>query len=234
MEWLKLIGIVIVILGFALKFDTILTVVLAGIVTGLVAGMTPVEILNTLGNSFISNRLATIFVLTLPVIGICERYGMKQKAVDLIKKIAQASAGRILTAYTVLRAVSAALSLRMSGHPMFVRPLIEPMAEAAAEAKYGKLEEADVETIKGHSAAADNYGNFFGQNVFMGSAGVLSVVALFNGLGYEVSPLRLSLWTIPITVAACVLAGIDNVILDKRLEKKYKARLNAAPKERKD
>ena len=33
---IKLIGIVIVIIGFALKFDTLATVVVAGIVTGLV------------------------------------------------------------------------------------------------------------------------------------------------------------------------------------------------------
>ena len=36
---IKLVGIVIVIIGFALKFDTLATVVVAGIVTGLVGGM---------------------------------------------------------------------------------------------------------------------------------------------------------------------------------------------------
>lgn len=40
MEVLKLIGVLVVILGFALKRDTIATVVVAGVVTGLVAGMT--------------------------------------------------------------------------------------------------------------------------------------------------------------------------------------------------
>ena len=43
MEIVKLIGVVIVVIGFALKFDTIATVVLAGLVTGLVAGMTPMD-----------------------------------------------------------------------------------------------------------------------------------------------------------------------------------------------
>ena len=66
MEILKLIGVVIVIIGFAIKFDTIATVVIAGLATGLVAGMTPMEIFDTLGKSFISNRTATLFVLTLP------------------------------------------------------------------------------------------------------------------------------------------------------------------------
>lgn len=53
MEWLKLIGILVVVVGFVLKFDTMATVVVAGLVTGLVAGMSPMEILETLGNSFI-------------------------------------------------------------------------------------------------------------------------------------------------------------------------------------
>ena len=46
---IKLIGIVIVIIGFALKFDTLATVVVAGIVTGLVGGMSIMDILSTLG-----------------------------------------------------------------------------------------------------------------------------------------------------------------------------------------
>ena len=76
MEVLKLIGVLIVVIGFAIKFDTIATVVIAGVVTGLVAQMSPMDILETLGASFISNRTATLFVLTLPCIGICERYGL--------------------------------------------------------------------------------------------------------------------------------------------------------------
>ena len=75
MEILKLIGVLIVVVGFAVKLDTIATVVIAGIVTGLVAGMPLDQILTILGEKFLSNRLATMFVLTLPVIGLCERYG---------------------------------------------------------------------------------------------------------------------------------------------------------------
>ena len=41
MELLKLIGILVVVVGFVLKFDTMATVVVAGLVTGLVAGMSP-------------------------------------------------------------------------------------------------------------------------------------------------------------------------------------------------
>ena len=84
---IKLIGIVIVIIGFALKFDTLATVVVAGIVTGLVGGMSIMDILSTLGAAFLTNRTATLFILTLPVIGICERMGLRDKAVDFIRGI---------------------------------------------------------------------------------------------------------------------------------------------------
>ena len=82
MEVIKLIGVLIVIVGFILKLDTLAVVVVAGLATGLVAGMSPMKILETLGTAFITNRTATLFILTLPVIGICERNGLKDKAVD--------------------------------------------------------------------------------------------------------------------------------------------------------
>lgn len=57
----------------------------AGLATGLVSGMSPMDILNTLGTAFITNRTATLFILTLPVIGLCERNGLKDKAVDALQ-----------------------------------------------------------------------------------------------------------------------------------------------------
>ena len=83
---MSLFGILIIIVGFALKLDTIAVVVSAGVVTGLVADMSISEILSTLGTAFINNRTTCLFMLTLPVIGLCERYGLKAKAIDLIKK----------------------------------------------------------------------------------------------------------------------------------------------------
>ena len=62
---IKLIGIVIVIIGFALKFDTLATVVVAGIVTGLVGGMSIMDILSTLGSAFLTNRTATLFLFNI-------------------------------------------------------------------------------------------------------------------------------------------------------------------------
>jgi len=222
MEAVKLIGVVVVIIGFALKKDTIATVVVAGLATGLVAGMSPMEILDVLGESFITQRLATLFVLTLPVVGIAERYGLKDKAVDFIGGIKGATTGKVLSLYQTIRAISAAFSVRLGGHPQFIRPLINPMSQAAAIARYGDLDEDTEDQIKGAAAASENYGNFFAQNVFMGASGTLLIVSTLSEQGYaEVTPLNIAMWSIPVAVISVIVGIIQNRWLDIRLAKKY-------------
>lgn len=221
MEAIKLIGIVIVIIGFILKKDTIATVVIAGIATGLVSGMSFIKILEILGQSFISQRTATLFVLTLPVVGICEKYGLKEKAVDLIGRAKNATAGRVITIYQILRALGAAFSLRLSGHPQFVRPLIKPMSHGAAIVKYGSVDERTEEEIKGYCAASDNFANFFAQNCFMGSAGVMLIVSTLVEQGCEVDALKISLCSVPIALISLIVGAVHNNMLDRRLDKKY-------------
>ena len=223
MEALKLIGVLIVIIGFILKKDTIATVVVAGIITGLVGGLTPMEILDTLGKSFITQRTATLFVLTLPVIGICERYGLKDKAVDLIRKAKNATTGRVISIYLAVRTVAAAFSLRLGGHPQFVRPLVNPMAQGAAIAKYGAIDDKTEDDIKGCCAASENFGNFFAQNCFMGASGTLLIVSTLNEQGQSVDALQIAMMSIPIAVTAFIVGSIHNYMLDKKMDKKYMA-----------
>ncbi len=218
---IKLIGIVIVVFGFVLKKDTIATVVTAGIVTGLVSGMNIIEVLDILGTTFTSQRLMTLFILTLPVIGISERYGLKQRAVELIKKTKKISVGGINIIYLALRQITSALSLRLGGHPQFVRPIINPMAQGAAIVAYKEIDQDDVDLIKASACAQDNYGNFFGQNLFLGAGGVLLIVGTFSDLGYSVDPLNIAIACIPSAILIFVLGTIQNILLDKKLKMKY-------------
>lgn len=221
---LKLIGILIVIIGFSLKLDTIAVVLISGVATGLVAKMGFINVLNVLGKAFVDTRYMTLFVLTLPVIGICERYGLKEKTIDLIKKASGLTTGRLLSMYLFIREVAAALSLRLGGHPQFIRPLINPMAQGAAISKYGEIDEEDEDNIKAISAASENYGNFFGQNVFIASGGVLLIVGTLNELGYEVIQLDVAKASIPIAIIAFAFATIQFSLTDKKLNKKYKSK----------
>ena len=227
MEVLKLIGIVIVIIGFALKLDTLATVVVAGIVTGLVSGMSIMDILSTLGEAFLTNRYATLFILTLPVIGLCERMGLKDKAIDLIKGMKGATTGRLLSVWQAIRTVASAFSLRIGGHPQFIRPLINPMAQAAAIAQYGELDEKTEDEIKGMAAGTENYGNFFAQNCFMGSAGTLLIVSTLNelfkshGVAQEVTANQIALGSIPIAVISVIVGVVYALYFDMKLKKRY-------------
>ncbi|EKQ03386.1 MAG: 5-oxoproline transporter, DUF969 family subunit, partial [Lacticaseibacillus paracasei] len=61
MEYLKLLGIVIIVVGFALKWDTTAVVVLAAVVTAVFSGMSIPALLTTLGQSFVDNRMVSLF-----------------------------------------------------------------------------------------------------------------------------------------------------------------------------
>ena len=69
MELLKLLGIVIVVVGFACKLDSILVIMVAAVATALVAGMDPVSFLETMGSSFVSNRSMCVFIMTFVITG---------------------------------------------------------------------------------------------------------------------------------------------------------------------
>lgn len=219
---MALIGILIIIIGFALKLNTIAVVIGAGIVTGLIADMTIVEILSTLGETFVAKREMCLFLLTLPVIGLCERYGLKEKAIMMIKKAKGLSTGKLISGYLFLREISIAMSVKLGGHPQFVRPLINPMAQGAAIAKYGEIDEKDEDLIKAAAAASDNYGNFFGQNVFLANSGVLLIAGTLETLGYSVDTLQISKASLPVAIIALVLGILQNYYLDKKLDMKYK------------
>ena len=221
MEVIKLIGVLIVIVGFILKLDTLAVVVVAGLATGLVAGMSPMQILDTLGTAFITNRTATLFILTLPVIGLCERNGLKDKAVDFITSLKNATTGRLIAIWQIIRTIASAFSLRIGGHPQFIRPLINPMAQAAAVVQYGKLDEKTEDAIKGMCAGSENYGNFFAQNCFMGSSGTLLIVSTLSEQGYPVDALQIAGLSVPVAVLSVVVGVIYALIFDQILKRRF-------------
>lgn len=219
MEYIKLIGILIIVLGFALKLDVLAVVLVAGIATGLVSGLDFVHILEVIGQSFVNNRLMSIFLIIFPVIAIIERYGMKERAAYLIGKIKNATAGKVLSIWIVIRSAASALNIRIGGHVQFIRPLILPMTSAAAEASKGsKLTEEEEEKVKGLAAATENYGNFFAQNCFPASA---SVVLIQSGLalaGYDVTLADIASSSIFVMVISIVLTIIQVLWFDKKVK----------------
>ena len=130
---LTLLGVAVIVLGFALRFNPLLVVIAAGLTSGLAAGLTPVEVLAAFGKAFNTNRYVSVAWLVLPAIGVLERAGLREQARRTIQGLRAATAGRILLAYLALRQIAAALGLtQVAGQAQTVRPLLAPMAEAAA------------------------------------------------------------------------------------------------------
>ncbi|MER2040343.1 DUF969 domain-containing protein [Desemzia incerta] len=221
MEIIKLIGIAIIVVGFIFKFDTIAVVLIAALATALVSGISFTEFLSLLGEAFVANRLVTLFLLTLPMIGISERFGLRQQAVKLIERIKGLTPGRMLSLYMVIREMAGLFSIRMQGHTQFIRPLIEPMTQASAEAKYGELDEQDVERIKARSAATENFGNFFAQNTFIAASGVLLIAGTMKSLGYDISAVAVAQASIPVALIALAFVATSNILFDRKLKNKY-------------
>lgn len=224
MEYLKLIGILIIVVGFALKWDVIAVVLISGLVTGLVSGLNFIQILEIMGKAFVDNRLMSIFLISFPAIALIERYGMKERAAELIGKIKNATAGKVLSIYMVVRILASAMSIRLGGHVQFVRPLILPMSEAAGETSIKKpLNEKQSERIKGLAAAVENYGNFFGQNIFLGNIGVLLIQGTLAAAGYEVTLGSIAQASIPVGIIVTIFTIIQVLLADRKLKKEAQA-----------
>jgi uncharacterized membrane protein len=233
MGYWPLVGVLLVVVGFALRMNPAMVVVGAGLVTGLVAGKTPVEVLDLLGEAFIKQRYLAIFLLTLPVIGLLERHGLKERAQAWIAKLRGATAGRLLVAYLAARQLSATLGLTsLGGHPQTVRPLLSPMAEGAAEVRHGTLPEATRERLKAMSAATDNVGLFFGEDIFIAFGAVLLMQGFYAENGILLEPLHIALWGIPTAVCAFAIHATRLSRLDARIAREVAreaAALHRAP-----
>lgn len=229
MDYLPLIGIVAVIAGFALRLRVTVTVLGAGFVTGIVAGMPIVGtdaapgIVDTLGRAFANGRAITLFVLALPAIGLSERYGLQEQARRIILKISAATVGRLQLVYQFFRIAVVAMGIRLgSGHVLFAKPIVVPMA-------LGITGDAEADRVKAASAASENYGNFFGQNLFFGAAGVALVVSTLKQNGLTADPRQIAKWTIPIVIASVILAAIQYRLLDAWLRKRAAKRNSERP-----
>ncbi|HEX6747184.1 MAG TPA: DUF969 domain-containing protein [Longimicrobium sp.] len=224
MHWFTLVGVVIVIVGFVLRLNPLLVVTVAGVATGLAGALGPVEVVEAFGKSFVENRYVAIVWLVLPVIGLLERYGLQERTRELISRIHAATTGRVLLAYLAVRQVTAALGLTsLGGHAQMVRPLIAPMAEAAAENQHGDVPQPVRERVRAYAAATDNVGLFFGEDIFIAIGSILLIRGVLEQNGISIEPIHLALWAIPTAVAALLIHGARLLLLDRRLAAQVQA-----------
>ena len=219
-----LIGVALVVIGFVLRMNPALVVVGSGVVTALVAGKTPVQVLELLGEAFAKQRYLALFLLTLPAIGLLERHGLKEHAQAWIAKLRGVTAGRALVAYLAGRQLLSALGLYdLGGHAQTVRPLMAPMVLGAAENAHGALPEATREKLQAMTAASENVGRFFGEDVFIAFGAVLLMQGFFAENGIALEPLQIALLGIPTAICAFVIHASRLLRMDARLAREIKA-----------
>ena len=181
-------GILVIVIGFALRLNPLGVVTVAGLVTGVAAGMTPLAVIAAFGKAFNESRYVSAIWILLPVIGLLERYGLQERARALIAGMSKATPGRLLTAYLLFRQVTAAVGLNaIAGPAQTVRPLVAPMAEAAAE-RSGPLSAAQRQRVRAMAAATDNVGLLFAEDVFIAIASILLIKGFLAVNGIVVTP----------------------------------------------
>jgi len=217
-HYLPLLGVLVVVAGFALRFNPVPVVVIAGVVSGLAAGKSIGDILALIGHSFVSERALLLFVLTLPAIGVLERAGLREHVGSWIATLRGLTLPRILIAYLAIRQILAMLGLTdVAGQAQTVRPLLAPMAEAAAERRGKALDGNERNNVRAFCAATDNVGRFFGEDVFIALGAVLLIQGFYAQHGIELEPLHIALWALPTAIAAFIIHAIRTVLFGRRI-----------------
>ena len=217
---LPLIGILIVVAGFALRLNALLVVTVAGMATGVASGQALPQVVAAFGRAFVENRYVALVWLVVPVIGLVERGGLRARARALIRQVPAATPGRVLLAYLALRQVTSALGLvSLGGHAQMVRPVVAPMAEGAAE-RMAERAGGTVTTglrhrLRALAASADNVGFFFGEDVFVAIGAILLIRGFLEQNGILVEPLQLARWAIPTALVALAVHGTRLLWLDR-------------------
>ena len=220
---LPLLGIAVLVIGFAARLNPLAVIVAAALTSGLLAGMTPLVVIAHLGKAFNDSRYVTLAFLALPVIGLLERYGLQARARTRIAQLGGVTTGRLLIVYLAIRQITCALGLLALGGPVqMVRPMLAPMAEGAAQAKLGPLPEPLLRLIRAQAAATDNIGQMFGEDIFIALASILLIKGFLHQEGVEVAPLQLSMWAIPTAVAAFLIHSARLARFDARLKRMAK------------
>ena len=218
MNYWPLLGVAIVVAGFVLRYNPVVVVVAAGLVSGLLAGKPPGELLALLGESFVSNRALLLFAFTLPTIGLLERAGLREHALAWVARLRGLTLARLLVGYLMARQGLSMLGLiDIAGHAQTVRPLLAPMAESAAGTTLGPLGREDTQRIHALAAATDNVGRFFGEDVFLAFGAVLLIQGFYAQNGIVLEPLQIALWALPTAIAAFVIHAIRIVLFQRKL-----------------
>jgi uncharacterized membrane protein len=225
---LILLGVAVIVVGFALRLNPLLVVVAAALTSGWFAGFSPLQVIAAFGKAFNDNRFVSTAYLVLPLVGVLERAGLRERASRIIAGLRGVSVGRLLVSYMVFRQLTTAVGLMpIAGQPQTIRPLVAPMAEAAAEVRDGPPSLATRYAIRAMAAATDNVAVFFSEDIFVAMGSVLLMVGFLTSAKIVLDPIHLSVWAIPTALSAFAIHATRLVLFDRKLARR--ARETAQP-----
>lgn len=225
---LILLGVAVIVVGFAIRLNPLLVVVAAALVSGWFAGLSPLQVIAAFGKAFNENRYVSITYLVLPLVGVLERAGVRERAATMIAGLRGVSVGRLLISYMAFRQLTSAMGLvAIAGQPQTIRPLVAPMAEAATEVHDGPPTAETRYAVRAMAAATDNVAVFFSEDVFVAMGSVLLMVGFLTSSKIVLDPLRLSVWAIPTALAAFAIHATRLVLFDRRLSRRVLAEAKA-------
>jgi uncharacterized membrane protein len=232
---LILLGVAVIVVGFAIRLNPRLVVLLAAMTSGWFAHphLSPLQVLAAFGKAYNENRFVSTAYLVLPLIGVLERAGLRERAAGIVARLKGVSVGRLLISYMALRQVTTAVGLvSIAGHAQTIRPLIAPMAEAAAEVRDGPPDAKTRYAIRAMASATDNVAVFFSEDIFVAIGSVLLMVGFLTSAKIAMDPIHLSLWALPTAACAFVIHGARLLLFDRRLARdaeRPEARSDAGP-----
>lgn len=219
---IKLLGILMIGVGFGFRWNALAVVVAAGLATGMLAGYSLREVVEMTGRFFVENRGLTLpMVMMVPVIGLLEKHGLQERVAVLMGRAKAARAGTIYWIYQALRGGLSTLGIGLGSHAGMVRPLIAPMAEAA-EKQRGEDSDAIREKLRAHGAAAENVGNFFSDDVIVAIGALLLVKGFFDTAGMPVELGDLKWWSVPTALWVLLIGWWRYRALDRWMDKQRK------------
>lgn len=218
---LILLGVAVIVVGFAIRLNPLLVVVLAALTSGWFAGLSPLQVIAAFGKAFNANRFVSTAYLVLPLVGVLERAGLRERAAKIISGLRGVSVGRLLIGYMVFRQATTAVGLMpIAGQAQTIRPLVAPMAEAAAEVRDGAPEPETRYAIRAMAAATDNVAVFFSEDIFVAMGSVLLMVGFLASSRIVLDPIHLSVWAIPTALGAFAIHATRLMLFDRRLARR--------------
>lgn len=218
---LSLLGVVVVIIGFALKLEPIAIIVVSAIVTAVCGGINVVDLLTSVGTTFVANRNQLITIILMILTGTLEKNGLKEAGAALIRKAKGLTTGMLIAIWGILDEIFIIFKIPIGGIPSYVRPILMPMTLGIIESKGYEVAPEHEETIKALYGKDYNVSNFFGQCLFAANSSVLLIQSTLASIGYEVDVMQIVAVQIPVALFAMLVNATQTLIVDGRMVKKY-------------